>query len=142
MPTLAGSVLLYLGLFWAWLSLGLETCTGGESESLHLGGLETAVFYAIGIGLLIARPPRMTGWVLLLPALAGTIYQAWLSISAFRAYWFSGIPMCQWQLGAPYGYDGREPPITIWWLAMSVLCILGIGYAWARASRSTEKAGA
>ena len=120
-----GALLLLLGSGNAVLAMTVETCTGGEADSLN-GGIVTLALYALGFGALArGRSKGAIGVAAALPALAAI----WHSVFAGRflfGYLSTGMTSCQAMLGLPYGADGREIFHLGLWLATSLIFWLGL----------------
>jgi len=133
MVAICGGVLMLCSSLFALLSTVTGTCTQGSADELEIGGLVCALGYAIGEGLLVARPPRRSTWFFLSPVLIAVGYQTYLAVSFFVAYHVHGLSACAWKESIPeFEADGREPFLTALWLGVSAFGLVGLAYAWYR----------
>lgn len=124
--------MLFASLY-ALLGTSMGTCTMGSADGLELGGLGSAIGYAIGVPLLIARPPSARGWLWLAPVVALVACQTYLASSFFVAVHVHGLSACAWKEGIPeFEPDGRETWLTWLWVCVSAFGLLGLAAAWAR----------
>jgi hypothetical protein len=139
MITAAGGTLILLGSLFAILGTIAGTCTMGSADELEIGGLVAAVAYVIGTPLIVWKPPKGVGWLLLSPAIAAMAYEAQLAISFFIAYHVHALSACAWKEGiAEYERDGREEYLTALWIGVSAFGIIGLLCAAARARISVH----
>jgi hypothetical protein len=113
-----GTILLFVGGAQGYLSSAVETCTGGDADSLLTGGLVTLGANTLAWLLLARRvPAKLVLFVAILPALAALSY----SWSTLQLTWsvFGGEGACKLITGEDdLGRDGREAIfVTLWLLA-------------------------
>lgn len=112
-----GTILLFFGAAFGLMAWAMETCTGGEADSLFVGGLIGLAANVVAWLLLGARvPSKLVLFVAVLPALVALSY-SWSTAQMTLGYLVEGEGACVLITGEKeMAADGREPLFIGLWV--------------------------
>jgi hypothetical protein len=130
---LLGFALIYAGAVLGSIGLSGAGCEWGDAQGLF-AGLPALLSYAAGtVGLLAARPRRLA-YLALLPAAPLLAQQALFAARLAIGVLGEGASACGVLLAAPMEPSGEEGFFLLLWLALVLVPVFGLGFAFRRAA--------
>lgn len=142
MPGIAASILLYFAWMLSWHQVYVGHCPMGDAQPLEIAILLSAVPYIVGFMLLGSLRMKTAGLILSLPLVPMMAWQGIWGMRLFIVVNIEGLSACTLTVGAPFGpasADWLEQGAGLYYIFVSTVSILGLGYAYRRRWRDANR---